>query len=102
MAALLLRVGLLGRKDHEVRVYSSGMKQRLKYACALLHRPHLLILDEPMSNLDHEGVEMVLALMQEQLATGMLVVSTNEERDTQFCGKTIDLNVFSDREGRAR
>src|SRR3990172_12498653 len=51
---LLKRVGLFFCKDDRVGTYSSGMKQRLKYAFALLHRPSLLILDEPMSNLDED------------------------------------------------
>lgn len=91
---LLQRVGLIQRKDHLVRTYSSGMKQRLKYACALLHQPPLLILDEPSSNLDAEGVGIVRQLMKEQIGEGILVVATNEADDLQYCSRTIDLNVF--------
>lgn len=54
---ILELVNLYSRRNDLVRGYSSGMKQRLKYACALLHEPTVLILDEPTSNLDSEGVE---------------------------------------------
>ncbi|RKX21523.1 MAG: transcriptional regulator, partial [Candidatus Zixiibacteriota bacterium] len=49
---LLERVGLEGRGTDLAASYSSGMKQRLKYAVALLKDPAFLFLDEPMSNLD--------------------------------------------------
>lgn len=93
---LLERVNLIDRKDNVVRTYSSGMKQRLKYACALLHQPLLLILDEPTSNLDSEGVQIVQQIMKEQIERGILVVATNEQEDLLFCTQTLDLNIFAD------
>lgn len=95
LAALLRRVNLYERKDHHVRVYSSGMKQRLKYACALLHQPLILILDEPASNLDEEGTAMVCDVMREQVQGGILIVATNEREDAEQCISSIDLNVFT-------
>lgn len=52
---LMEKVGLLHRKDHAIRGYSRGMVQRLALAQALIHDPDLLILDEPMANLDPVG-----------------------------------------------
>ena len=60
---LLARVGLEGRGTDYLADYSSGMKQRLKYAVALLNNPGFLFLDEPTSNLDDEGKEMVSQLI---------------------------------------
>lgn len=91
---LLDRMNLIDRKDNLVRTYSSGMKQRLKYACALLHDPSVLILDEPTSSLDTEGVQIVHEIMKEQIEKGILVIATNEREDLLFCAQTIDLNVF--------
>lgn len=96
LRALLERVNLADRKDGLVRTYSSGMKQRLKYAFALLHQPSLLILDEPSSNLDSEGIQIVEQIMKEQVERGILVVATNESEDLSYCTQTLDLNVFFD------
>ncbi len=89
---VLKRVNLYARRDDLVRGYSSGMKQRLKYACALLHEPVVLILDEPTSNLDAEGVEMVWAIAQEQKKKGILIVATNEAEELQMCEEVINLD----------
>lgn len=85
-------VNLYSRRNDLVRGYSSGMKQRLKYACALLHEPMVLILDEPTSNLDSEGVEMVWALAEKQKKKGILIVATNEPEELQMCDDVVNLD----------
>jgi heme exporter protein A len=94
LTLLLKRVNLFERKHHLVRTYSSGMKQRLKYAFALLHEPPVLILDEPASNLDAEGIQIVREVMKEQIARGILIVATNDTDDLKYCTKILDLDVF--------
>lgn len=89
---LLERVALFPRRNDPVRTYSSGMKQRMKYAFALLHDPPLLILDEPMSNLDGEGVGIVRRIMEEQRTKGILVVATNDLTDIGHFDTQVDLN----------
>jgi ABC-2 type transport system ATP-binding protein len=53
---LLQFVGLIGEEKRRVRTYSTGMKQRLGVATALLHNPDLVILDEPTNGLDPAGI----------------------------------------------
>lgn len=75
---LLQRVGLEGRSDDRVGEYSSGMQQRVKYAAALLAEPPLLLLDEPLANLDVKGRDMVSSIVRQQRSRGgLLVVATN-------------------------
>jgi heme exporter protein A len=88
---LLERVGLHGRGHDLVRTYSSGMKQRVKYAAALIHDPPVLILDEPTSNLDAEGTRMVYDLIAERKRTGMVIIGTNDREDLELCESRIDL-----------
>jgi heme exporter protein A len=92
VTTLLDRVALGARGDDPVGTYSSGMKQRAKYALALVHRPPLLVLDEPMANLDAEGMEIVRALMQEQRSGGILVVATNDLTDVAHYDERVDLH----------
>ncbi|MCC6728079.1 MAG: ABC transporter ATP-binding protein [Chthonomonadales bacterium] len=81
LAEILERVGLLGRGREIVRGYSSGMRQRLRYAFALMHRPPVLVLDEPTANLDQSGVAMVEEVVRCQRSEGLLIVATNEARE---------------------
>ncbi|HXO20060.1 MAG TPA: ABC transporter ATP-binding protein [Thermoanaerobaculia bacterium] len=67
-AELLERVGLPG--DRMAGALSSGMRQRLRWVWALLHRPRLLLLDEPFQNLDRPGETVTRELLEEHLAAG--------------------------------
>jgi len=90
--ALLERVAIHPRRHDPVRTYSSGMKQRVKYAFALIHRPPVLVLDEPMSNLDADGAAIVRTVMEEQRRDGILVVATNDLSDIDTYERRVDLN----------
>ena len=79
---LLELVGLTNRATHFVHQLSGGEQQRTAIARALVHRPSLLIADEPTGNLDTASAERVLALLRqianEQLATLILVTHSAE------------------------
>ncbi len=69
-------VGLKGREKDKVKTYSHGMKQRLGIAQTLIHDPELIILDEPTTGLDPQGIidirEMILRLKNEMGKTIIL------------------------------
>ncbi len=94
---LLESVGLFKRKKDLYKNYSSGMKQRLKLAFALLNEPQLLLLDEPCSNLDKDGVEIVYKFAQYQRKNGMLIVATNEESDLTLCDSLVNIEDYKSR-----
>ena len=91
---LLNKFLLFNRKDDLVKTYSSGMKQRLKFIFALMHSPQLIILDEPTSNLDDEGKEVVYELVKEEGSRNVVIVASNEKTDLNLCTNKIDLNDY--------
>ncbi len=89
--AALERVGLASRGGDRVTALSSGMKQRLRLAFALLHRPPVLLLDEPGSHLDDEGRALVDRVVDEERRSGLVVIATNEEREWRLAAERIEL-----------
>jgi ABC-2 type transport system ATP-binding protein len=69
ISAALERAGLTGVADRKVKGYSQGMRQRLGLAAALMHRPALLLLDEPANGLDPAGIKEFRTLLR-SLADG--------------------------------
>ena len=91
--ALLDRVGLQRRGNDLLREYSSGMKQRVKYAVAIAHRPTILLLDEPSANLDEEGKGMVYELARNQRSDAVLIIATNEVDEIGLCEQVVHLGL---------
>jgi heme exporter protein A len=95
IAAALDRVGLADRAGDLVGTFSSGMKQRVKYAAALLAEPPLLLLDEPAVTLDAAGRAMVdRVVVHQQEKEGLLVIATNQEDEAARCDRTIRIEDF--------
>lgn len=90
---LMTDVGLRARLRDPVRTYSSGMKQRLRFACAILHQPPLLLLDEPFATLDAEGVGIVREIVRRQRECGITVVAGNDDRELQMGDTRLVLGV---------
>lgn len=91
---LFRKLNLLDRKDDIVRGYSSGMKQRLKFIFALLHKPQCIILDEPTSNLDNDGKEKVYELITEEAKSNLIIVASNEDSDLKLCKEIISIEKY--------
>jgi len=91
---LLNDVGLVTKVDERVSTFSRGMKQRLSIARALLHRPSLLLLDEPYTGLDPGAAlvfENILKSPEFQGST-KLMVSHDLERGFALCDRVLILN----------
>lgn len=80
---LLERVGIGAAGKRRIAGYSGGMKQRLGLAQALIHRPKLLVLDEPVSALDPIGRREVMALLGQLKAETTVLFSTHVLHDAE-------------------
>jgi heme exporter protein A len=90
--SVLKRVGLFERRHDLLKIYSSGMKQRLKIAFSIFHDPQILLLDEPTSNLDLEGVSVVDDIAGEYKKDRILIIATNDAHEKSLCDSEINLN----------
>lgn len=77
--ALLDRFGLMSKRQTAVENLSRGMQQKLAFAVALVHKPELLLLDEPTLGLDVEATEDVKILIKEIAAAGCAILLTTHQ-----------------------
>ena len=88
----LAAAGLDAQNDRQLKTYSTGMKQRLKFALLQAIDPPLWLIDEGLSNLDEEGRARILSLIEEAiLRQRLLVLATNEQADAAYATQTIPL-----------
>ncbi|HFJ9452464.1 MULTISPECIES: ABC transporter ATP-binding protein [Bacillus] len=80
---ILEKVGLKGEENAKVSTFSGGMKQRLGIAQALLHKPSLIVMDEPVSALDPIGRREVLNLIEEIKKDTTILLSTHILTDAE-------------------
>lgn len=86
-------VGLLGWRNRPVGTLSRGMEQRCALARALLHRPQLLLLDEPFSGLDVDSAAMLSSLLRRETARGATLLMTTHDlpRALELCSRGVIL-----------
>ena len=91
---LLERVGLTARRHDLVRTYSRGMQQRLAVARTVLHRPPLVLLDEPYTGLDPLAADTLSALLTDLTDEGctLLLTSHNLQSDVTMNRRAVVLN----------
>ena len=82
-------VGLGDRRDDRIEEYSGGMKRRANIAAGLLHRPRLLILDEPTAGVDPQSRNQILASIEELGGAGLSVLYTTHymEEAERLCDR---------------
>lgn len=81
----------------QIRFFSSGMKQRLRLALAICSESRLLLLDEPTTNLDAQGIAWYRALIDAYGGDRLIIVASNTEVDYAFCTEYIDILQFKKR-----
>jgi ABC-2 type transport system ATP-binding protein len=91
---MLTRVGLYEHRNKKVQALSRGMTQLVQFAGALLHKPDLVILDEPFAGLDPLNVQLMKEILREQQERGAAVVfSTHQMPDVEeLCERVLLIN----------
>ena len=92
--AIVARMGLEAAAHKQIRYYSSGMKQRVRLAQALFSDVPVVLLDEPCTNLDADGIALYRQLIREYAAGRLLVVSSNDTDEYDFCEEKINIRDY--------
>lgn len=90
-------ISLLGLEESahkQIRYYSSGMKQRAKLAQAIFSDVPAVLLDEPLTNLDEEGISLYQSLINNYCKNRMVIVSSNDKKEYSFCDEVIDMRAY--------
>lgn len=78
----------------QIRYFSSGMKQRIKLAQALLSNVPLVLLDEPLTNLDVGGIQTYNQLIERYTHDRTVIVSSNDPKEYHFCDQILNITQF--------
>ncbi|HXH19199.1 MAG TPA: ATP-binding cassette domain-containing protein [Chitinophagales bacterium] len=92
--ALIELLGLTEHADKQLRYFSSGMKQRVKFCLALMTDVPVLLLDEPATNLDENGVNWYKMLLSEYRKERLLIIASNRAEEHEMCGEKILLTDY--------
>lgn len=87
-------VSLKASLNKQIRYFSSGMKQRVKLAQSFFSNTPLILLDEPLTNLDIEGAGVYERLIREYGNSKTLIISSNEPSEYKFCDEIIDIRDY--------
>jgi len=88
---IISEIGLERSAHKQIRYYSSGMKQRVKLAQAIFSDTSVLLLDEPTTNFDAEGIALYNHLIKSYSADRIVIVSSNDAQEYDFCTERINV-----------
>ena len=91
---ILKIVGLENAINKQIRYFSSGMKQRLKLAQAFFSNTPVLLLDEPTTNLDADGIALYHTLISNYTKDKLVIVSSNVKQEYDFCEEVIEIGKY--------
>lgn len=92
--AILNLLGLGKSQDKALKYFSSGMKQRTKLVLACCADTPVLILDEPTSNLDNQGVDWYHDLIERFTADRLVIIGSNQQHEHSFCHDYIQITDY--------
>lgn len=91
---IILLCGLERSAHKQIRYYSSGMKQRVKLVQAIFSDVPLVLLDEPLTNLDEDGMLLYYRFIEDYCREKMVIISSNDRKEYSFCDEIIDIRNY--------
>lgn len=88
---ILSVIGLEKAAEKQIRYYSSGMKQRIKLAQGIFSNTPVMLMDEPCTNLDVEGIQLYHNLITDYCRNRLVIVSSNDIQEYGFCTEIISI-----------
>ncbi len=95
VASIIEFMQLQKAANRQIRHYSSGMKQRVKLAQAVFSHVPVMLLDEPLTNLDVQGIEFYYCLIENFCRDRLLIICSNSEPEIHFCEKRLAIEEFA-------
>ncbi|MFM2360580.1 MAG: hypothetical protein RLY16_2573 [Bacteroidota bacterium] len=90
----LAQVQLQKAAHKQIRYFSSGMKQRLKLAQAFFSETPVLLLDEPSTNLDADGIALYQHLIENYTQNRLVIISSNDPNEYKSCTEKIAIEQY--------
>ena len=87
-------IGLQTSSHKLISNFSSGMKQRVKLAQAICSDTYILLLDEPCTNLDTEGIQLYKSLLTRFAKNKILIVASNDINEYDVCSTHLKISDF--------
>jgi ABC-type multidrug transport system ATPase subunit len=87
-------LGFEKSRNKAIKYFSSGMKQRTKLALAFCSDTPVILLDEPLSNLDKNGTTWYLDLVQQFTSDRLVIICSNQEQEYSFCEHRIQVGDY--------
>ncbi len=85
------KIGLPASAEKQIGIFSSGMKQRVKLAQAIFTSTDVVLLDEPCTNLDANGIALYHQLIKEYCMDRLVIVCSNDEVEYSFCKEVLSI-----------
>jgi len=92
--ALINLLNMDSSKNKQLKYFSSGMKQRVKLILAFCSDTTILLLDEPTSNLDEQGIAWYLDLVNQFSKDRLIIVCSNQAHEYAFCKHQLSVTDF--------
>ncbi|ANH79653.1 ABC transporter ATP-binding protein [Niabella ginsenosidivorans] len=88
---IIEELGLEAAGDKRIQQFSSGMKQRAKLAQCIYSDTAVVILDEPCTNLDQQGIALYYSLIDQYCTNRLVLVGSNDETEYRFCQHRLSI-----------